>query len=163
MNTQSILEIIQDSAIADWMRYTNNAMPVVEATHVLSATLLFGTVLIVDLRLLGVLDSTRAFTRISREVLPLTWMAFGISVITGSLMFTTNALTYFGNAAFQMKALSLFGAGLNMALFRMFPTRVAGLVSMLLWAAVVLLGRWIGFTKGYDFTIPPDVEFVFPG
>jgi hypothetical protein len=28
----------------------------------------------------------------------------------------------------------------------------------LLWAAVVLLGRWIGFTKGHDFTVPPGVE-----
>jgi hypothetical protein len=179
MNTQSILESIQASALADWMRYTNNAMPVVEATHVLSAVLLFGTVLIVDLRLLGVIDSTRAFIRVSRETLPLTWLAFGVSVITGSLMFTTNALTYFGNAAFQFKALALFGAGFNMALFQLFTARdmasrsqadplpraarVAGLMSILLWAAVVLLGRWIGFTKGYDFTIPSGVELVFPG
>jgi hypothetical protein len=35
------------------------------------------------------------------------------------------------------------------------------LVSLALWAAVVLLGRWIGFTKGYDFTIPPGVELEF--
>ena len=36
--------------------------------------------------------------------------------------------------------------------------RIAGLASLVLWAAVVLLGRWIGFTKGYDFTIPPGVD-----
>ena len=34
---------------------------------------------------------------------------------------------------------------------------------MLLWAAVVLLGRWIGFTKGYDFTVPAGVDLSFPG
>jgi hypothetical protein len=118
MNTQSILESIQTSALADWMRYTNAAMPVVEATHVLSAVLLFGTVLIVDLRLLGFADASRAFTRVSRETLPLSWLAFGVSVVTGSLMFTTSAQTYFGNTAFQLKALALFGAGLNMALFQ---------------------------------------------
>jgi hypothetical protein len=33
----------------------------------------------------------------------------------------------------------------------------------MLWAAVVLLGRWIGFTKGYDFTIPPDVDLELFG
>jgi hypothetical protein len=38
----------------------------------------------------------------------------------------------------------------------------AGALSLLLWAAVVLLGRWIGFTKGYDFTIPPGLELGFP-
>ena len=69
-------------------------------------------------------------------------------------------------------------ASLNMALFQRLTARgvatwntarppraarVAGLVSVLLWAAVVLLGRWIGFTKGYDFAIPPSVELAFPG
>ncbi len=178
MSTQSLLESIQGSALANWMRYTNGAMPVVEATHVLAAVLVFGTVLIVDLRLLGLVDSSRAFTRVSRETLRLTWLAFAVSVITGSLMFTTSPQTYFYNVAFEWKALALFGAGLNMALFQRLTARggatwdterpphaarIAGLVSVLLWAAVVLLGRWIGFTKGYDFALPPGVELVLPG
>jgi hypothetical protein len=175
MSMQSILETIQGSALADWMRDTNPAMQVVESTHVLAAVIVFGTVLIVDLRLLGLPDSRRAFTRVSRETLPLTWAAFGVAVVTGSLMFATSAQTYFGNAAFQLKALALLGAGLNMALFQLFTVRrvaawdlgeppraarLAGLASLVLWGAVVLLGRWIGFTKGYDFTIPPGVELV---
>ncbi len=177
MNAESILDSIQSSALAEWMRNTNPAMQVVEATHVLAAVMVLGTVLIVDLRLLGLHDSRRAFTRVSRETLPLTWLAFGLAVVTGSLMFTTSAQTYFGNAAFQWKALALFAAGLNMALFQLLTARgiaawddgatpraarFAGLVSILLWAAVVLLGRWIGFTKGYDFTIPPGIELVLP-
>ena len=175
MSTQSLLESIQGSALANWMRYTNGAMPIVEATHVLAAVLLFGTVLIVDLRLLALVDSSRAFTRVSRETLRLTWLAFVVSVITGSLMFTTSPHTYFYNVAFQWKGLALFGAGLNMVLFQLLTARalatwntqrpphaarVAGLVSVMLWAAVVLLGRWIGFTKGYDFAIPPGVELT---
>jgi hypothetical protein len=179
MSIESILANIQGSALADWMRDTLPAMQLVEATHVLAAVTLFGTVLIVDLRLLGLADSPRAFTRISRETLPLTWIAFGIAVVTGSLMFTTSAEIYFGNPAFRLKALALLGAGLNMALFQLLTVRAAaalnfgktapraaraaGLVSVFLWAAVVLLGRWIGFTKGYDFAIPPGVEFAFPG
>ena len=178
MSTHSLLEGIQGSALANWMRYTHGAMPVVESVHVLAAVLLFGTVLIVDLRLLALVDSSRAFTRMSRETLRLTWLAFCVSVITGSLMFTTSPQTYFYNVAFQWKALALFGAGLNMVLFQLLTARriatwnaqrppnaarVASLASILLWAAVVLLGRWIGFTKGYDFAIPPGVELAFPG
>jgi len=148
-------------------------MQVVEATHVLAAVVVLGTVLIVDLRLLGLTDSTRGFTRISRETLPLTWIAFAIAVVTGSLMFTTSAEVYFANPAFRLKAVALLAAGLNMVLFQAViargiadtgtpprAARIAGLLSMLLWAAVVLLGRWIGFTKGYDFTIPPDVDLT---
>ena len=173
MSVQSILESVQSSAVAEWMRDTNPAMQVVESTHVLAAVLVLGTVLIADLRLLGITDSQRAFTRIGRETLPLTWAAFAVAVVTGSLMFTTSAQTYFGNAAFQLKALALLAAGLNMLLFQLLTARgiaawdsgeppraarIAGVVSLLLWAAVVLLGRWIGFTKGYDFTIPPGVD-----
>ena len=178
MNVQSILESIQGSALAEWMRDTNPAMQIVESTHVLAAVLVLGTVLIADLRLLGITDSQRAFMRIGRETLPLTWVAFAVAVVTGSLMFTTSAQTYFGNAAFQLKAVALLAAGFNMLLFQVLTARgiaawssgkppraarIAGVVSLLLWAAVVLLGRWIGFTKGYDFAIPPGVEFLLPG
>jgi hypothetical protein len=177
MSVASILESIEGSALAEWMRETNPAMQIVESTHVLAAVAVLGTVLIVDLRLLGFTDSQRAFTRVGRETLPLTWIAFGLAVVTGSLMFTTSAQTYFANAAFQLKALALLAAGLNMAVFQLLTTRgvaawdrvepprgarVAGALSLLMWAAVVLLGRWIGFTKGYDFAIPPGVDLGFP-
>jgi hypothetical protein len=39
--------------------------------------------------------------------------------------------------------------------------RTAAVVSIVLWLAVIVFGRWIGFTKGYDFTIPEDVQFEF--
>jgi len=177
MSVQSILESVQSSAVAEWMRDTNPAMQVVESTHVLAAVLVLGTVLIADLRLLGITDSQRAFTRIGRETLPLTWAAFAVAVVTGSLMFTTSAQTYFGNVAFQLKGLALLAAGLNMLVFQLLTVRgmaewdfgkppraarIAGVISLLLWVAVVLLGRWIGFTKGYDFAIPPGVELEFP-
>ena len=177
MSVDSILASIQGSAVAEWMRNTNPAMQVVESLHVLAAVMVLGTVLIADVRLLGLADSRRAFSRVGAETLRLTWVAFALAVVTGSLMFTTSAHTYFGNAAFQLKALALLAAGLIMLLFQLLTARdiaawdvgkppsaarIAGLVSLLLWAAVVLLGRWIGFTKGYDFTIPPGVDLGFP-
>ena len=39
--------------------------------------------------------------------------------------------------------------------------RLAGALSIVLWVAVIVFGRWIGFTKGYDFSIPEDVQFDF--
>jgi hypothetical protein len=39
--------------------------------------------------------------------------------------------------------------------------RLAGALSLVLWITVIFLGRWIGFTKGYDFSIPEDVQFDF--
>jgi len=94
------------------------------------------------------------------------------------LMFTPNAVTYVGNTAFQFKMLALAAVGINMLIFQSVSARsvaawdqnasapmsvkIAGALSILLWIAVILLGRWIGFTKGYDFTVPEDVQFEFP-
>jgi hypothetical protein len=40
--------------------------------------------------------------------------------------------------------------------------QIDGALSILLWVSVVVLGRWIGFTKGYDFSIPGRaVDFGF--
>src|SRR5262245_2744694 len=99
--------MIQDSGPAEWMRTSVKAMPIVESIHVLAAATVFGTILIVDLRLLGFPNTRRSFTRISHEMLRVTWAAFFCAVITGALMFAANANTYYGNTAFRFKMLAL--------------------------------------------------------
>jgi hypothetical protein len=39
--------------------------------------------------------------------------------------------------------------------------RVAGILSLVLWTSVLVCGRVIGFTKGYDFSVPDDIDFDF--
>jgi hypothetical protein len=177
MSLMSLVQSIQDSGVGEWMRTSVKAMPVVESIHVLAAATVFGTIFIVDLRLLGLPNTRRPFTRVSDEMLKLTWAAFGLAVITGFLMFAANAVTYFGNTAFRLKMLALLGAGLNMVIFQLvtFRTvgawntdrrspnagRVAGALSILIWLAVIFFGRWVGFTKGYNFDVPSDVDMDF--
>ena len=177
MDLPSVIQAIEASGPAQWMRTSVKAMPFVESLHVLAAATVFGTVFIVDLRLLGFPDTRRPVTLISREMLRLTWAAFCIAVIAGVLMFAANAHTYIGNTAFRLKMLALVGAGVNMAIFQGLtyrtvsawdknaPTplagRVAGALSILLWLTVIFFARWIGFTKGYDFSIPQDSHINF--
>ena len=179
MELAGLVQDIQASAVGEWMRSSLKAMPVVEALHVLAATTVFGTVLVVDLRLLGIPHAQRALTRVAHEMLGLTWCAFALSVVTGVLMFAANAHTYYGNTAFRLKLLALLCAGINMAIFEGItwrgvaawdsgtPTpraaRAAGILSILLWVAVIVFARWIGFTKGYDFAVPndPNIKFDF--
>ena len=155
------------------------AMPVVESLHVLASAIVFGSILIVDLRLLGFPDTRRPVTRVCNEMLRFTWSAFAVSLTAGALMFSANAHTYVGNTAFRLKMLALLGAGVNMALFHAFtyrsvgswdqnkPTplaaRIAGAASILIWVCVIFLARWIGFTKGFDFKVPvnPHINFQF--
>lgn len=171
-----MIDLIQASAVAEWMRTSVTAMPIVNALHVLAATTVFGTILIVDLRLLGFPDTRRPFTRISDEMLRLTWAAFALALLTGALMFAANANTYVDNTAFLLKMLALIGGGVNMAIFQRITFRgvsawdqarpplagrVAGAASIVIWVTVIFLARWIGFTKGYDFDVPTDVDFSF--
>ncbi len=177
MDFAAIISAVEASAIADWMRHSLKAMPIVEAIHVLCAATVFGTVFIVDLRLLGHPNRIRPVTVVSSEMLRFTWSAFAVAVVTGALMFAPNAHTYVGNTAFRIKMLLLIAAGVNMLVFQKLtyrtvaawdkdhhaPTaaRVAGALSILIWITVIFVARWIGFTKGYNFDVPEDVNFSF--
>jgi hypothetical protein len=173
----SIVASIESLSIAEWMRTSLTAMPFVEAAHVLAAATVFGTILIVDLRLLGFPNTRRSFQLIEHELLRWTWSAFALAVVTGALMFAANAATYYGNTAFRLKMLGLLLAGINMAVFQLVTfrsvaswdkdkpppgaARFAGAASIVIWIAVIFVARWIGFTKGYNFAVPEDIDLNF--
>lgn len=176
MDLIAIFEQLQNSALSEWLRTSLKAVPIINAVHVMALAIVFGTILMVDLRLLGY-NVHRSFKTLHRELLGWTWAAFGLAAVSGGLLLIVNATTYYRNTAFWLKMLVIVLAGVNMAVFEQItaktasswdkgvapPTaaRVAGALSILLWLSVIFLGRWIGFTKGYDFTIPEDVQFDF--
>ena len=134
--------------------------PLLESIHVVAITLLVGTIITVDLRLLGVSALDYAAKRIVKELTPWTWGAFALSVPTGLGMFITRAGHYAGNPAFQIKLLMLVLAGANMAVFHLRSVRgieewgkgaqmpgrarAAGALSLVLWTAAIIAGRWTG-------------------
>ncbi|HTP40510.1 MAG TPA: DUF6644 family protein [Steroidobacteraceae bacterium] len=136
--------------------------PIVETFHVFFLALVFGSIVMVDLRLLGLTSRDSLVSRLSREVLPWTWVAFILAACSGTMLFMSKAQTYFYNREFDLKFLFMFLAGINMMVFHFgiyrkvgswdstFPTpaaaRVAGAVSLLCWSLVIVFGRWIGFT-----------------
>lgn len=178
MNAPSFVTAIEGSGLGEWMRGNLLAMPWVNALHVLCVTLVFGSILVVDLRLLGLTDRQRAVTLVSTEMLRVTWLAFIGAVVTGVLYFAANATTYWFNMPFRFKMLAILLAGVNMAVFQFGAyrgvaawdrgtppgaARLAGALSLLLWTSVLVLGRVIGFTKGYDVPVPEDMDFDFSG
>ena len=99
-------------------------------------------------------------SQVTRKLIPWTWAAFVVAAVTGLGMFVTRAPAYVDNTAFQIKFLLLPLAFANMAYFqfRTFRSvagwdtahetpdaaRFAGGASLLLWAGVVIAGRWTG-------------------
>jgi hypothetical protein len=151
----------------EWLQGTSLAVsisevwfPLVESLHVITMAIVAGTIFIVDTRLIGLTSIKLPFSYVSQRLLPWTWGAFACSVVTGTLMFISNAAGYYDNIPFRVKMALLVLAGLNMLLFQTvtFRTvsawdsgrppaaaRLAGLISITLWCAVIGFGRWIGF------------------
>ena len=137
--------------------------PLVESLHVITMAMVAGTLFIVDTRLVGLTSRKLGFRYVSEHLLPWTWGAFACSVVTGTLMFASNATGYYANAAFRAKMLLMLLAGLNMLYFQTVTfrgvaawdlgrppaaARFAGALSLGLWCGIVGFGRWIGFTNG---------------
>ena len=156
---------LYDTPLADAIRANELLFPWFESVHVLAITMVLGSIAIVDLRLLGIASRNRPVTRLIREVLPVTWIAFAVAVLTGGTLFASNAVNYAHNLPFQMKMLLMVLAGVNMLVFHFityrsvatwdesvptpFAARFAGGFSITLWLAIVAFGRWIGFTIGF--------------
>jgi len=162
MDFPAFLKSLEDSGIARGVRSSLYYFPFLESVHVMALAVLFGTILVVDLRALGLASKQRPFTRMSAELLRFTWGAFIVSALTGSVMFMTNARVYAHNTSFQVKMVLLAIAGLNMAAFHLTAGRsaaswdrapaapragrITAATSIALWIAVIFAGRVIGFT-----------------
>lgn len=143
---------------AAWLQGSATAYIFVNAAHILAVGLVLGAVLPLDLRLAGGLRSvplTVAGPLLSR--IGATGVA--LALLTGLWLFTVNAAAYLDNTAFLYK-LGLLGLALaNVAWQHLSPglrrayagdavspgVKLRALLSVLLWLAVLVAGRWIGF------------------
>src|SRR4030095_6634876 len=181
MSVTEFLAALESSGLAGRIRDSLYLFPLIESTHVIGLSLVFGTIAIVDLRLLGIAGTRRPFTRIASDILKWTWVSFALTVATGLLMFITNAAAYYNNFSFRTKMALLALSGINMLIFELTAARsvqrwdkdssapLAGktvaAVSIVLWISIIFLGRWIGFTTTRTDVKPPDdinLEELFP-
>ncbi len=147
-----------DTAMASALRQSSVAYPLVNSAHILGIGLLIGAMVTLDLRLLGV---TRRGTL--RELAPLLSRVAAagllLAMATGVLLFSVQPDHYLDNSAFLLK-LSFVGLALlnvlwvhSLASWRALlsgepaaPTlKVGALLSLVLWLAALLSGRWIAF------------------
>ena len=155
---------------AQWLAETSGSIalheslymyPLVESIHVLTLCVFVGLAAILDLRLMGVTLRRVPVSEVARRLLP--WMAggFTIMVISGSLLFYAIPIRSYHSVWFRIKMIMLVLAGLNAWVFhagvwRRVTTwdldpvtpkaaRVAGVASLVLWAAIIVTGRMIAY------------------
>jgi hypothetical protein len=149
--------------------------PIVESLHVLTLCLFVGMAAILDLRLLGLVFRRAPVSDVMRRLMPWTKAGFVVMVITGVLLFYAIPVRTYQNIFFRIKVVLLILAGINVWLFhrRMEPTmgewdvlvvtprgaRVAAMLSLVLWAAIIVSGRMIAY-NWFDCDIQPQPSFI---
>ena len=171
MDITALLKSIEASGLATRIRDAVWLFPLIESTHVVGLSLVFGTILIIDLRLLGVASTQRSFKQMASDILKWTWAAFALTALTGGLMFITNARVYYHNSFFRIKMLLLALSGINMLVFELTAGRTihrwdkapsapragkaAAALSLAMWIGIIIMGRLVGFRTSRAAVIAP--------
>ena len=152
---------LEETYVGGSIRQSLWLFPAIETVHLIGMALLVATITVVDLRLLGWTRRSERVSEVAGRLLPWAWVGFAVQVITGVLLFSSEAVKVYGNPAFRLKLVLIFLAALHALLFRWtvyrnvaswdessatpLSARISGCISMLLWAGIVTAGRFIGF------------------
>jgi len=158
---QHFCETLYHSGFGTMLRESNNAFSVIESVHVLSITLLIGTIAVLDFRMLGLILRSIAVSSVARSVMPLTWSGFAVSVMSGFLLFWAEAEKMYVNPSFRAKLVLLALAGINALVFHRtiyrraqewerqhvspWRARATAFASLMLWSGVIIAGRAIAY------------------
>src|SRR5687767_3635186 len=152
------LHALHEWEVAALIRRSVYLYPLLNAGHIFALTLLIGTILPADLKMLGLFRGlpAGAFLRLM-SAFSATGLA--LAVATGFLLFSVQPLEYAANPAFLTK-LTLVALGTANAVAVRFSAawdtaqasgvisprlRIAALLSIAIWISALLAGRWIAF------------------
>ena len=158
MSVLSIFDAIEHGPVGQGIAGSLWLFPVIEAVHLLTLSVIGGAVLVVNFRLLGIGITAAPVRRIAKTARP--WMNWSlvIMLITGFLLFSSEATKCYYHPAFWFKMTCLLLASLfTYTLYdkvvmqddmKITPgkAKLAALTSIVLWTGVGIGGRWIGFS-----------------
>ena len=154
----SFFQWVESTRMHEVISSSSWAFAVIESVHLLALAVIGGTVLIVDLRLLGLGLREQPIARVAREVFPWFVGSLIVMIITGVGLFMSEAIKCYDSRPFWVKMASLllamifaFTVRRKVALaaeghVRPIWLKVVAVVSLALWFAVGASGRWIGFS-----------------
>jgi uncharacterized membrane protein YhdT len=158
MSLLTFFQWCEASGIGETIRKSSWLFPVIEAIHLLGLGVIGGAVLVVDLRLLGLGLKRQSAAELTREAQPWLIGSLALMIVTGGLLFLSEAIKCYYHDAFWFKMSCLFLAIVFTFTIqrkvtmseetRVSPvwSKVVATVSILLWAGVGIGGRWIGFS-----------------
>ena len=162
MTIPSILEWLEATAVASFVRESQYGFSIVVAVHILGLTLSVGTLLWVDLRMLGFAMRRSTISEVYRSLAPWFLAGFAVMFASGASLFAAYATSAYGNVYFRIKMAAIAVAAVNAVVFHIATerlradwdaaarppasARVAGFLSIALWMIVILAGRAMSYT-----------------
>jgi hypothetical protein len=161
MHLVSLFQWLNDSAFSVWLRESDTPFPIIETVHILALGLSVGTIMWVDLRLMGRVTTRYRVSDVVGRLEPWAIAGFAVMFSSGLLLFISEPIKCYTTLSFQLKAVMLLLTGLNVWYFhaKVYPgvaewdesavmprrAKMVGLVSMLLWFGIIIAGRWTAY------------------
>lgn len=156
MELLPLFQWLENTTLGDTVRQSLWLFPVIESFHLVGLAVLGGLVLLVDLRALGI-GLKQPISELARETHP--WLVGSVvmMLVTGILLFLSEAVKCYYNGPFWIKMYALAGAlvftftvrrkvtRMDDARANAVTRRVVAVISILLWGTVAWGGRWIAF------------------
>jgi hypothetical protein len=156
-NILPLFEWCEASWLGNAIRQSLWLFPVIEAAHLLALSVLGGALLLVDLRLLGLGLRQQPIAQLAGYARPWVIGSLIVMLLTGSALFSSEAIKCYYNTSFWIKITTLPFAmlftftlrervAMKAAMDANLTTKTVALGSIALWFVVAAAGRWIGFS-----------------
>lgn len=136
--------------------------PIIQSVHILGIAVVMGSIVMLDLRILGLAVPSQQLPEMARRVFPWLWCALASNLFSGSFFVLARPLRYFNNPVFGWKASFLLSAILVTGLIHWWSRqevfvstngqaalriKATALLSLGLWIMVAMAGRWIAYAE----------------
>lgn len=162
----NLLDWLYNTSYAEMMRDSLWGYPIGETVHLLGITLLFGSILLADLRFIGVGRHIPAGALSAGYLLRATWIGFALIVLSGLSLFAAYAIDTINSPIFIAKIALIAVAGVNMLFFTFRVTsgmhlwdrdvtppkaaRISAGLSIALWTLTIFAGRLIAYPEIFE-------------
>ncbi len=154
-----ILEKIESTGLSIAIREGGLPYPIIGGIHLLAIAWFGGMVLVTDLRLLGWGMRRWLVSELMQQLRPWKWAGFVVVTVTGLLLTWAEPIKLYRSPSFWIKMVLFLLLGVHALVFRrdiyrntialdkrLTPkARLAAAGSMILWAGLIVAGRWIAF------------------
>jgi len=151
------MQWLESTALAEWVRTSLVGYPFVLTVHSVGMAIMVGLVFVVDLRLMG------RFGRVPLtaldNLLRLAWYGFALNLVTGAIIFTSQAVFYITSPTYILKMLMVIGGAVIAAYLQPILRREAAgwgtvapqgvrtlaTVSLVMWSIAIITGRFTAY------------------